>query len=122
MHSNQDGDKAFIEMMHDFVASHRDMPASTESFKAIAEKHMTRSMDVNKKSQLAPAEEKYRLSNRYPGSETIARFLEKYGSVSNSARGGGMNIPGRGRDQICYDGRSRGRRDETSISRELCLH
>jgi hypothetical protein len=33
-------------MMHDFVDSHRDHPASTESFKAIAEKHMTKLMDV----------------------------------------------------------------------------
>ena len=32
--------------MHDFVESHRDRPASTESFKAIAEKHMTKSMDL----------------------------------------------------------------------------
>lgn len=46
MYTNQDRDKAFIDMMHDFVESHRDVPASTESFKAIAEKHMTRYMDL----------------------------------------------------------------------------
>jgi hypothetical protein len=45
MYSNDDGDKAFIAMMHDFVESHRDRSASTESFKAIAEKHMTKTMD-----------------------------------------------------------------------------
>ncbi|MGO9269713.1 MAG: carboxypeptidase regulatory-like domain-containing protein [Terriglobia bacterium] len=32
-----DRDQAFIDMMHDFMESHRDLPASTESFKAIAE-------------------------------------------------------------------------------------
>jgi hypothetical protein len=46
MYSPDDQDKAFIDMMHDFVDSHRDHPASTESFKAIAEKHMTKLMDV----------------------------------------------------------------------------
>ena len=46
MYSPEDGDKAFIEMMHDFVDSHRDRPACTESFKAISEKHMTKLMDL----------------------------------------------------------------------------
>lgn len=39
-------DDAFIAMMHDFVETHRDKPATTESFKAIAEKHITRQMDL----------------------------------------------------------------------------
>jgi hypothetical protein len=46
MYSPQDQDKPFIAMMHDFVESHRDKPASTESFKAIVEKHMSKTMDV----------------------------------------------------------------------------
>ena len=50
------GDKepnsAFIAMMHDFVETHRDKPASTESFRAIAEKHMTKSMDLLKNGRL----------------------------------------------------------------------
>ena len=46
------GDKQFVEMMHDFVASYRDRPASTESFKAIAEKHMLKSMDFNHNGRL----------------------------------------------------------------------
>jgi peptidase M1-like protein/carboxypeptidase family protein len=46
MYSQQDGDKPFIDMMHDFVESHRDKPASTESFKAIVEKHMSKTMDL----------------------------------------------------------------------------
>ena len=33
-------------MMHDFVESHRERAATTESFKAIAQKHMTKLMDL----------------------------------------------------------------------------
>ncbi|HEU5400245.1 MAG TPA: M1 family aminopeptidase [Terriglobales bacterium] len=40
------GDKEFIEMMHDFVESHRDRPATTESFKKVVERHMTKTMDL----------------------------------------------------------------------------
>jgi hypothetical protein len=47
-----DKDKAFIDMMHDFMESHQDKPASTESFKAIAEKHMTKEMDLQRNGQL----------------------------------------------------------------------
>jgi hypothetical protein len=39
-------------MMHDFIESHRDSPASTESFKAIAEKHITKQMDLQKNGRL----------------------------------------------------------------------
>lgn len=46
MYSPQDQDKPFIAMMHDFVESHRDRPASTESFKAIVQKHMSKTMDL----------------------------------------------------------------------------
>jgi len=46
MYNAQNQDKDFIAMMHDFVESNREKPASTESFKAIAEKHITKSMDL----------------------------------------------------------------------------
>jgi hypothetical protein len=52
MYDNEDKDKAFIAMMHDFVDSHREKAASTESFKAIAEKHMTKTMDLAKNGRL----------------------------------------------------------------------
>jgi aminopeptidase N len=45
-------DQAFIDMMHDFVSSHADKPASTESFKAVAEKHMTKEMDLLQNGRL----------------------------------------------------------------------
>ncbi len=52
MYNPQDNDKNFIDMMHDFVASHRDKAASTESFKAIAEKHITKAMDFEGNGRL----------------------------------------------------------------------
>ncbi|HKF22364.1 MAG TPA: M1 family aminopeptidase [Candidatus Angelobacter sp.] len=52
MYSAQDQDKPFIAMMHDFVESHRDRPASTESFKAIVEKHMSKAIDLQGNGRL----------------------------------------------------------------------
>jgi hypothetical protein len=52
MYSVDDGDKPFIAMMHDFVETHRDRPASTESFKAVAEKHMSKIMDLQRNGRL----------------------------------------------------------------------
>jgi hypothetical protein len=49
------GDKheqAFIDMMHDFMESYCDTPASTETFKAIVEKHMTKQMDIQQNGRL----------------------------------------------------------------------
>ena len=39
-------------MMHDFMESHRDAPASTESFKAIVEKHMPKQLDLQNNGRL----------------------------------------------------------------------
>jgi hypothetical protein len=39
-------------MMHDFVDSHRETAASTESFKKIVEKHMPRALDVENNGRL----------------------------------------------------------------------
>lgn len=50
--ADTDQDKDFIAMMHDFVDSHRERPATTESFKAIAERHMTKLMDFQKNGRL----------------------------------------------------------------------
>jgi hypothetical protein len=47
-----DRDQAFIDMMHEFTSSHRDAPASTETFKAIAEKHMSKQMDLQQNGRL----------------------------------------------------------------------
>jgi hypothetical protein len=52
MYSTEDRDKSFIAMMHDFVESYREKPATTEAFKAIAEKHMTKAMDMGGNGRL----------------------------------------------------------------------
>lgn len=43
----QDADHAFKEMMQDYTKTFDNKAASTEDFKAIVEKHMTRSMDLD---------------------------------------------------------------------------
>jgi len=47
-----DPDQTFIDMMHDFVTSHRALPASTETFKAIVEKHMTKQLDLQQNGRM----------------------------------------------------------------------
>jgi peptidase M1-like protein/carboxypeptidase family protein len=47
-----DPDQAFIDMMHDFIATYRDAPASSESFKAVVEKHMTKKMDLQQNGRM----------------------------------------------------------------------
>ena len=42
----KDGDKAFVEMMHDFVEQHRNRNATTETFQRVVEKHMRPNMDL----------------------------------------------------------------------------
>jgi hypothetical protein len=39
-------------MMHDFVESHRNTPASTESFEAIVNKHLPPSLDLQKNGRM----------------------------------------------------------------------
>jgi Peptidase family M1 domain len=43
----KEGDKRFIETMHDFVNTYRLQAATTEDFKAIVEKHMSPYMDLD---------------------------------------------------------------------------
>jgi len=56
MYGNQsaakDPDQAFIDMMHDFVSSHQNRMATTESFKSIVEKHMGGQMDLQGNNRL----------------------------------------------------------------------
>src|SRR5262245_2470848 len=47
MYEPKTGDQKFKEMMRDFVKSHFNDNASTETFKAIVEKHMTPQMDLD---------------------------------------------------------------------------
>jgi aminopeptidase N len=52
MIDRETGDKDFIAMMHDFVATYLNQNASTESFKFVVEKHMKPSMDLEKNGQM----------------------------------------------------------------------
>ena len=47
MHENAAGDQHFKEMMQDFVNTYRGKAATTEDFKAVVEKHMTKAMDMD---------------------------------------------------------------------------
>jgi aminopeptidase N len=47
MYDRKTGDQNFIDMMHDFVKTHFNQNASTESFKRVVEKHMTPAMDMD---------------------------------------------------------------------------
>ncbi|MGB2670939.1 MAG: M1 family aminopeptidase [Candidatus Acidiferrum sp.] len=47
MFDNRTGDKQFKETMQDFATTYRGRAATTEDFKAIVEKHMTRAMDLD---------------------------------------------------------------------------
>ncbi len=47
MYDNRTGDAKFKEMMHDFVQTYYNKPASTEDFKAIVEKHMLPGMNLD---------------------------------------------------------------------------
>jgi hypothetical protein len=46
MHDNKDGDKPFIDMMHDFVSQYMNKNASTEAFEKVVEQHMTPAMNL----------------------------------------------------------------------------
>ena len=47
MHDNATGDQHFKETMQDFVNTYRGKAATTEDFKAVVEKHMTKPMDID---------------------------------------------------------------------------
>ncbi|MGA3025751.1 MAG: carboxypeptidase regulatory-like domain-containing protein [Bryobacteraceae bacterium] len=52
MQDPKTGDKDFIDMMHDFVATYTNRNASTEDFKAMVEKHMKPALDMDGNGQM----------------------------------------------------------------------
>jgi hypothetical protein len=48
----EDREKVFIDTMHDFVETHRNAPASTESFMAVVNKHVPPNLDLTKNGRL----------------------------------------------------------------------
>ena len=49
---DKEHEQPFIDMMHDYMQTYRDSPASTESFKHIAEKHMPHMLDIQQNGRL----------------------------------------------------------------------
>jgi aminopeptidase N len=52
MYDQKTGDERFIAMMHDFVKTHFNQNASTEGFKRVVEKHMTKKMDLDETGKM----------------------------------------------------------------------
>jgi len=52
MWNNRTGETAFKAMMHEFVTTYANQPATTEDFKAMVEKHMTPQMDLDKNHKM----------------------------------------------------------------------
>jgi hypothetical protein len=52
MRSPKDGDKRFMETMHDFVSTYKLEPATTEDFKAMVEKHMSQEMNLDRNGRM----------------------------------------------------------------------
>ncbi|MGC1385917.1 MAG: M1 family aminopeptidase [Candidatus Acidiferrales bacterium] len=43
---NDNRDQAFMDMMHDYMAEHANHPASTESFRAVVNRHIPKNIDI----------------------------------------------------------------------------
>jgi len=52
MYERDTGDRDFIAMMHDFVATYLNRNASTESFKSVVEKHMKPAIDLERNGKM----------------------------------------------------------------------
>ncbi|MCX6621049.1 MAG: M1 family aminopeptidase, partial [Acidobacteria bacterium] len=52
MRDPQKGDQAFIDLMHDFVATYANRAASSENFQAVVEKHMLPAMDLERNHRM----------------------------------------------------------------------
>ncbi|MGA2737887.1 MAG: carboxypeptidase regulatory-like domain-containing protein [Bryobacteraceae bacterium] len=52
MLDRETGDKDFIALMHDFVATYLNRNASTESFQSVVEKHMKPSLDLERNGKM----------------------------------------------------------------------
>src|ERR1700683_5356954 len=46
MNDGKEGDKPFVDMMHDFVSTYMSKNASSESFERVVEKHMSPGMNL----------------------------------------------------------------------------
>jgi len=74
MHDNRTGDQLFKETMQDFVNSYRGKAASTEDFKGIVEKHMTREMDLENNQKMDWFFNEYVYGTQLPSYQMSATF------------------------------------------------
>jgi hypothetical protein len=74
MWNRQTGDGPFKEMMQDFVKTYRGKAATTEDFKAMVEKHMTREMDLDGNQKMDWFFNEYVYGTELPAYHTDATF------------------------------------------------
>ena len=74
MHDRQTGDQRFKEMMQDFVRTYSGRAASTEDFKAMVEKHMTREMDMEGNQKMDWFFNEYVYGTQLPSYQMSATF------------------------------------------------
>ncbi len=74
MHDRQTGDQPFKEMMQDFVKTYGGKAATTEDFKAMVEKHMTREMDLDGDKKMDWFFNEYVYGTQLPSYQMSATF------------------------------------------------
>ncbi|MCL2659410.1 MAG: hypothetical protein FWD64_02660, partial [Acidobacteriaceae bacterium] len=82
MWSSQNGDKNFMEMMHDFVSTYYLKPATTEDFKAMVEKHMTPDLDLDQNHRMDWFFNQYVYGTDLPTYHFEGAVTEKEGGAS----------------------------------------
>jgi len=74
MHDRQTGDQLFKAMMQDFVRTYSGKAATTEDFKAMVEKHMTREMDLEGNQKMDWFFNEYVYGTQLPSYQMNATF------------------------------------------------
>jgi hypothetical protein len=77
----QMGEKPFKAAMQDFVNSYRNQPATTEDFKAVMERHMTASMDIDHNHKLDWFFNAYVYGTEVPKYDLTSSFETKDGDT-----------------------------------------
>jgi aminopeptidase N len=74
MRDNRTGDQQFKEMMQDFVKTYSGKAATTEDFKAMVEKHMTRDMNLEGNQKIDWFFNDYVYGTQLPSYKTESSF------------------------------------------------
>ena len=74
MYDKHTGDQPFKEMMQDFVKTYMNKDATTEDFKAMVEKHMTREMDLEGNHKMDWFFNEYVYGTQLPSYQMSATF------------------------------------------------